>query len=178
MTGSNLAEMEDVKDLLVFYQDFPSSIQQKVKDCGLNLNPALQRCDQVHKRTFHAKNKPVCIEKTPTYVIRNCPNGFHHLGCCHCVLNCPRSYKDVGFHCIKPDFQIVGVFQSKTECGQKCEPYGIDRFVKICPKHYTKAGVALCIPSCPAGWYDEGTKCRKPGSIKLGHPFTWTLGDN
>ena len=70
------------------------------------------------------------------------------------------------------------VYQFKKDCGRDCEPYGVDRFVMPCPKHYTKAGVALCIPACPAGWNDEGVKCRKPGNIKIGNPFTWTLGDN
>ena len=188
MTGSNLAEMEDVKDLLVYYEDFSLEIKQKVRNCALNLAPAIERCNLVHRKSVYRQGKrslklnnsgnAICIEMTPTYVIRSCPRGFHHLGCCHCVLNCPKGYKDIGFHCIKPAFKIVGVFEKKQDCGANCEPYGIDKYVKHCPRHYHKAGVALCIPSCPAGWHDEGTKCRKPGNIKIGHPFTWTLGDN
>ena len=127
MSGSNLSEMEDVKYFLMYFEDFSSEIQEKIRACSLNLNPAMDRCSLVHRSDPLPSAKQICVEMTPTFVVRNCPDGFIHSGCCHCVLKCPRKYKDLGFHCVKPAFRIMDVYINRKECGSDCDPYGVDK---------------------------------------------------
>ena len=45
------------------------------------------------------------------------------------------------------------------------------------PEGMRLLGKNILIAECPAYWYDEGVRCRKPMSQAASQPFTYVYGD-
>lgn len=163
----------DVKTVLTLYDNMPSSIQEKVKSCGLNLSPALSRCET----SYGVGN---CEKISPAAYQTKCDKYFKRVGCCHCAMECPAGYKEDDYHCIKPETKVVSVFKTEEECkkvNKNCTQRG-EQWTEDCGFGFKRIGVSGCIPVCPFGWHDEGKRCRKPADYRMAQPFLWQRGDN
>ena len=81
---------------------------------------------------------------------------------------------------MKPTAVVLTKFAKRGACEtatQKCKKLG-KFFVRACPKFHQRIGGNVCLAECPLGWNDQGPRCQKPENIHIGHPFSWTNGDN
>ena len=141
--------VDNINHLILYYKGLTSELRTSIDKCGLDLSPAIKRCERVHG----AGN---CEKVTSTFVNRKCPDGFRIEGCCQCVVSCPANWKDDGYWCQKPE---------SVETDQACA----ERFERI---------GKICLARCPLGWNDQGWRCMKPATFHVGHPFIWVVGDN
>lgn len=93
-------------------------------------------------------------------VYRECPLGSSRIGSDTCYSKCPTGFIDVGMYCRKPELLRRKVFESETDCGDGCEIYDKEYYIKQCPQFY-EAFMFYCIPYCPTGFTDYGATCGK-----------------
>ena len=170
----HIAELDDVMHLLLYYKGLSSELRAKIDTCNINQAPSIARCEKVH-------GKGACKAVTPTFVNKACQENFRIEGCCQCVINCPKDWKDDGYWCHKPAAINLKKFASTAECtsaGVNCVSINGEYFTEECPERFERIGGTLCLPRCPHGWNDQGWRCMKPGNYHVGHPFTWIRGDN
>lgn len=163
----------EVKTLLTLYDNMPQTVQTQVKACGLNLQPALARCEASY-------GKGECEQITPAAFQTKCDKYFKRVGCCHCAMECPAGYKEDDYHCIKSELKIVKTYNEESKCKEahkQCELRG-EMWVEGCGAGFRNMGVEKCVPVCPFGWHDEGERCRKPADYRMAQPFLWQKGDN
>jgi hypothetical protein len=163
----------DVKTLLTYYSNLPSSVQEKITKCGLSLTPAKARCEGAY-------GEGNCEQITPAAFQTKCDKLFKRVGCCHCAMECPEGYKEDDYHCIKPEQKTTKTYSSNKECTaahKACEQRG-SKFTEVCGVQFKRVGVSACLPVCPNGWHDEGKRCRKPADYRMAQPFLWQQGDN
>lgn len=166
--------LDNVTHMLLFYKGLTQEQRNAIDACNLNLSPAIGRCEKVH-------GVGNCDRVTSTFVNRKCQQNFRIEGCCQCVAGCPTGWKDNGYWCEKPTAITLTKYDSMTACtdsGKSCVAVGEKLFTQNCPEYFTRVGTNLCTARCPLGWNDQGYRCMKPGTYHVGHPFSWTLGDN
>lgn len=171
--GTSARASYDIKTLLTQYDNLPSTVQKKITDCKINLAPAKARCEGAY-------GKGNCEQITPAAFQTKCDKLFKRVGCCHCAMECPEGYKEDDYHCIKPAQKSTTVYASKKECvdaKSTCEQRG-SKFTEVCGIQFKRIGVNGCMPICPFGWHDEGSRCRKPADYRMAQPFLYQKGDN
>jgi len=166
----------NVEKMLLTYHQLTSSLKIDIQSCGLNLKPALARCEKAY-------GVDKCEVFGPTLAVRKCPVGYSREGCCRCVVDCPDS-----------DFYTI----NRSMCEMKTQLHTIPQIypatanvpeavlsselnVKIAPcpagSDASSTGV-FCYKKCPAGTTSIGSSaCLKNTAINLGAPFQWTAGD-
>lgn len=162
----------EIKTILTLFDNMPSSVKSKIKTCGLNLKPALARCEASY-------GKGACSQLSPAAFQTKCDKYFKRVGCCHCAMECPAGYKEDDYHCIKPGMKVVKTYKDESKCRKahkKCEQRG-EFWTEECGFGFKRIGVEKCMPICPFGWHDEGKRCRKPADYRMAQPFLWQKGD-
>jgi hypothetical protein len=117
--------VDQVNHMILYYKGLSKTLRSNIDKCGLNLNQALKRCENVHGASQ-------CAAVTTTFVNRKCPENFRIEGCCQCVINCPSNWEDNGYWCKKP--------------ASINKPLG-----EACPERFERVGTSLCMitNSCP-----------------------------
>lgn len=163
----------DIKTLLTYIDNMPQDVQDKVKACGLNLSPALARCESAY-------GKGNCEQISASSYQTKCDQLFQRTGCCHCAMQCPVGYTEDDYHCIKPEHKTLAQYKDEETCKKTektCVQRG-SRWTGECGIGYGRLGVSICKAICPFGWHDEGKRCRKPADYRMAQPFLWQRGDN
>ena len=176
MSGDSqqISSIDNVNHMILYYKGLNSAQRISIDKCGLNLESAIKRCENVH-------GSGKCAKITTTFVNRKCPDNFRIEGCCQCVINCPDGWKDDGYWCHKPAAITLSKFTTQSECaksGKNCVSINNEFFTEVCPTRFERVGQTLCLPKCPLGWNDQGWRCMKPATHHVGHPFIWVAGDN
>ena len=165
-----------VGSTMLYFPFLSKAVQDKIKKCGLNLNPALQRCE--------LDNGKGNCQLTDIGAQKKCSAGTKQYGCCLCAVECPDTvnYEDNGYYCTKKSFPKSPMYQSKEECEnlQKttCESWVGAFWVPKCKAGFRRVGADQCVLMCPSGWTDSGRICFKPGTSPLGTPYNWQIADN
>jgi len=173
---SDLSYTDYINKMMLMFAQLESETKTDVWSCGLNLSNAIKRCESVN-------GAGACESVTPTFVHKICPKGSMRMGCCTCSIVCPNTFNfvDGGVFCVKHFKYTEKIYTDIAECRrvniQDCQNIG-GKFVAPCRAGFSRVGLDLCIPSCPADWEDLGDRCLKPKNINLGAPFAWLNGDN
>jgi len=174
---SDLTLTSNVDKMLLWFGKLEEQTQTDVYGCNLNLQPAMQRCENDH-------GKGGCQKVTATFVNKKCPEGTIPFGASKCVVKCPNEWRfdEKGLFCSKRHSYRVDQYDTEDKCKKnkwwtKCVSTAAGKFVPVCKEGYTKTGSDLCRPSCPKNWSDLGTMCVKPPATDLGLPYTWANGD-
>lgn len=161
----------NVEKMILSYNQLTSSMKIDIDSCGLNLKPALARCEQ-----FNGVGN--CEPVSTTMVAPKCPIGYAREGCCRCVADCATT----GYTSINRSFcQTTGAFYSKpTFTRGETGTYpvvGAGFSAGSCPAGMT-INTFICYNTCPVGTVNIGAGyCLKTKAINLGAPYQWTAGD-
>lgn len=178
ITGLCIEDMSNLTHRMLHVDQFPS-LNKFIGANPLNLNMAIQRCHNQYG------GDTACEPYLGTMAVKKCPSGYMRIGCCQCVIPCPRGYwpDGGGLFCFKSDPVRGKKYNTYKECEadasikRDCELYGVSFFTKACPNNYERNGDLLCMQRCPLGWPDYGLKCLKVGNIRTGIPTVWQPGD-
>jgi len=178
ITGLCIEDMSNLTHRMLHVDQFPM-LHTFIKEHPLNLTMANRRCEN----QYGGLTK--CEPYLGTMSVKKCPSGYMRIGCCQCVIPCPRGYwpDGGGLFCFKSDPVKGKKYNSYAECindkaiNRECELYGVSFFTKACPQNYERNGDLLCMQRCPLGWPDYGLKCLKVGNIRTGMPTVWQPGD-
>lgn len=162
----------NVERMLLTYNQLTTSLKSDIDSCGLNLKPALARCEQ-----FNGAGN--CEPVSTTMVAPKCPTGYAREGCCRCVADCSVP----GFSSLNRAFcEIVGVLYvvpnfSNTDTTLPIAIENSDLRIENCPEGYN-LNTFICWRTCPPGTISIGGGiCLKEKAINLGAPYQWTAGD-
>jgi hypothetical protein len=178
ITGLCIEDMSNLTHRMLHVDQFPS-LHKFIGANPLNLNMAIKRCHNQYG------GDTACEPYLGTMAVKKCPSGYMRIGCCQCVIPCPRGYwpDGGGLFCFKSDPVRGRKYNTYKECEadasvmRDCELYGVSFFTKACPNNYERNGDLLCMQRCPLGWPDYGLKCLKVGNIRTGIPTVWQPGD-
>lgn len=164
----------NVEKMLLTYNQLTTSLKNDIDSCGLNLKPALARCEQ-----FNGVGN--CEPISTTMVAPKCPVGYAREGCCRCVSDCSTN----GFanqnraYCLQTSvLQIVVKLANRQQDSFQESVEGAPLlYAEKCTGENVREGF-ICTPRCPIGtrWIGAGI-CLKDKVINLGAPFQWTAGD-
>lgn len=178
ITGLCLEDISNLTHRMLHVDQFPI-LHDFIRKNPLSLTMAVKRCENQYGGNTR------CESYLGTMAVKKCPSGYMRIGCCQCVIPCPRGYwpDGGGLFCFKSDPIKGKKYGSYQDCvndkaiTRACELYGVSFFTKACPANFERNGDLLCIQRCPLGWPDYGVKCLKVGNIRTGMPTVWQPGD-
>jgi hypothetical protein len=161
----------NVEKMILTYNQLTSSMKIDIDSCGLNLKPALARCEQ-----FNGVGN--CEPVSTTMVAPKCPVGYSREGCCRCVADCAvegLSSINRSFCQITNAFYFTPSYTSGYSGAVQVE--GAKFSAGACPSGFSM-NKFICYRVCPVGTVSiGGGYCLKNKAISLGAPYQWTAGD-
>lgn len=171
--GHELVQFDSMSTVLAYSANLPKKYQTMLQKCALNLEPALNRCNQLY-------GQDSCEKVSATIVNRKCPPGTSRIGCCRCASVCPNSFfKEDGYYCKREKSYPVETFKSHKDCIDNNKYQCIQartRFERKCRDGFSKVE-SNCKVECPLHWLEVKGKCRRPNLISLGTPLLWQKSD-
>ena len=180
--------------MLNYYDRLPLKYKMSIKNCNLNMTPAIQRCESLY-------GKKSCKMISPTMVQKQCSADKEQIGCCECAKSCPKgTFETKGFYCTKVKYYAILNFNSLDECNKynnsgtaskkeaknessSCTKVKENVFQPNCKPGFSKEiinGQNSCLVKCPEGFSQHRRnklRCLRPGRESLGTPFIWIKSD-